>query len=639
MEKDGGPAGIPKEITDSAIWETYESTAVPRDKEMLEECAENLDGLLLYAGLLSAILTAFIALSIQLLQEDTQETSILLLLSISQQLNNASSPSFVRPAFEPSKYAVAINGCFFASLVCSLLSSFGAILILQWISAYSAKLTSTMSVRERALRRHFRYLGFTRWRIQSLSSLLPSILILAVLLFFFALTLWAWEVNKTIGVIVLVGGVCAALFYIVTAFLGTMFLDSPFKGPATALFYPLQPFLVVSFFVVLVLIPSLLEHFIPFSWRRRLPSWGMAVESAFFSALNSELEVTSSASFQSEVVSWIMTQIEGKNDYLLRLLDYTQTRFLTKGKGFEDKEVVEHAASDISWAIKVLVDKCYDQTVQLDKWDDRMLPILVRCAATKQFPGLNYNRDDDKHDRGTSGLLGDLSMIENPTEEEVKVIVQIATLRQFEDDQSRALLKELCKDGSRGDERRYSDRLLQYAMRRLRVYIVSMPCLQWLEGIDNIEPYDKILALDDDTDRTPEEIGSLAMWGMQRPWFLQNIAKGERLGRLLRIYAADSYEEEPALCKMLVVLFPLLRNRNDLKMWLEAVQRSTTDQAAPGTEYHERLVAIKKSIDSLRTSPPENLSPKNGIEDPQEIHINTLIRSILDSPSMSRLGV
>ncbi|KAG8865016.1 hypothetical protein FRC20_009983 [Serendipita sp. 405] len=638
MEKDGGSAGTPKEITESAIWETYESAAVPRDREMLEECAENLNGLLLYAGLLSAILTAFIALSIQLLQEDTQETSILLLLSISQQLNNASSPSFVRPAFEPSKYAVAINGCFFASLVCSLLSSFGAILILQWISAYSAKLTSTMSVRERALRRHFRYLGFTRWRIQSLSSLLPSILILAVLLFFVALTLWAWEVNKTIGVIVLVGGVCAALFYMVTAFLGTMFLDSPFKGPATAPFYPLQPFLVVVFFIILVLIPALVEQLIPFSWRRKLPSWGMAVRPYFLSALQSEVEVTSESSFQSEVVGWIMTQIEGKNDYLLRLLTYTQTRFLTKGKGVEDKEVVEHATSDISEAIKVLVDKCYDHTVQLDRWDDRMLPILVRCTADKQFSGLRYNRDDDKNDRGISGLLGDLSMIENPTEEEVKMIVQIATLRQFEDDKSRELLKELCDDGSRGDERSYSDQLLQYAMRRLRVYIVSMPWLQWLEGIDNIGPYDKILALDGDTDRTPEEIGSLAMWGMQRPWFLHNITQGERLGELLRIYTADSFEE-PALCKMLVALFPVLRNRNDLKMWLEAVQRSTIDQAVPGTVYHERLVAIKRSIVSLQASPPENLSPKNGIEDPQEIQINTLIQSILHSPSMSRLGV
>ncbi|KAJ7583401.1 hypothetical protein C8J56DRAFT_830671, partial [Mycena floridula] len=100
-----------------------------------------MDGILLFAALFSAVVTAFIIESYQLLSPDPAQLTLLILYQISQQLANgsqtvASLPSPSEIPFSPSRLAILTNFFWFISLALSLTSAFAATLIQQWAPEY-----------------------------------------------------------------------------------------------------------------------------------------------------------------------------------------------------------------------------------------------------------------------------------------------------------------------------------------------------------------------------------------------------------------------------------------------------------------------------------------------------------------------
>ncbi|EJF60966.1 hypothetical protein BD309DRAFT_832166, partial [Dichomitus squalens] len=113
--------------------------------EMVKRWNEEIDTLLVYAGLFSAILTAFNVQSYLLLQPPaTPDPTLAVLQQISLQLNSFSvNPPFVNstqhaiipsipPTPEAESWAVALNTLWFSALICSLASASCGILIKQW---------------------------------------------------------------------------------------------------------------------------------------------------------------------------------------------------------------------------------------------------------------------------------------------------------------------------------------------------------------------------------------------------------------------------------------------------------------------------------------------------------------------------
>ena len=79
----------------------------------------------------SGVLTAFIIESMQLIQQDSDDVTLDVLLVITQQLANSSTPAFELTAFVAPGWAVRVNYCFFASLSCALVTALAAVLALQ----------------------------------------------------------------------------------------------------------------------------------------------------------------------------------------------------------------------------------------------------------------------------------------------------------------------------------------------------------------------------------------------------------------------------------------------------------------------------------------------------------------------------
>ncbi|CAE6502686.1 unnamed protein product [Rhizoctonia solani] len=108
-----------KEMTpDATIWELYVDEAKEYDEELVNTHQGSLDNLLLFAGLFSAILTAFLIESKNMLLPDSSEIAVDLLLRIaqSQQRWELGRPlpdgggAIELPTFQTPKLARWING-------------------------------------------------------------------------------------------------------------------------------------------------------------------------------------------------------------------------------------------------------------------------------------------------------------------------------------------------------------------------------------------------------------------------------------------------------------------------------------------------------------------------------------------------
>ncbi|KAK7691235.1 hypothetical protein QCA50_006338 [Cerrena zonata] len=191
-------------------WSKVSKVLREYDDHKIKVVKEDIDTLLVFAGLFSAVLTAFVIESYQKLEEDSGDVSSRLLLQISQQLTSFTlSPGFVNatipsisalPAFKPNPSMVRINGLWFCSLICSLVTASLGILVKQWLHEYMSH--DSLSPRAHVRIRQFRYEGLIRWRVFEIAAALPLLVQVALVLFFIGLSEFLRELNPTIGWIV-----------------------------------------------------------------------------------------------------------------------------------------------------------------------------------------------------------------------------------------------------------------------------------------------------------------------------------------------------------------------------------------------------------------------------------------------------
>ncbi|KAJ7618245.1 hypothetical protein DFH06DRAFT_1061809, partial [Mycena polygramma] len=74
------------EAAAAKLWAVYVSEAEKYDKGLVESWKSDMEGMLIFAGLFSASLTAFLIESYKTLNPDSGDTAVLLLAQISQQL-------------------------------------------------------------------------------------------------------------------------------------------------------------------------------------------------------------------------------------------------------------------------------------------------------------------------------------------------------------------------------------------------------------------------------------------------------------------------------------------------------------------------------------------------------------------------
>ncbi|KAJ7278675.1 hypothetical protein C8J57DRAFT_1502536 [Mycena rebaudengoi] len=197
-----------------------------------------MDGMLIFAGLFSASLTAFIIESYKKLSPDSSAATLALLAQISDQLaGKAGNSTLAIPAtpFVPATTALICNALWFISLGLSLSSALIATLLEQWARDFlhRADLRSAPIIRARIF--SYLYYGLQRFNIHMVVEFIPLLLHLSLLFFFAGLVLFLLPVNNIIM------GIAAALFglfvvvYSVLTFLPLIYLDCPYRTPLSGL--------------------------------------------------------------------------------------------------------------------------------------------------------------------------------------------------------------------------------------------------------------------------------------------------------------------------------------------------------------------------------------------------------------------
>ncbi|KAJ8083558.1 hypothetical protein PM082_009433 [Marasmius tenuissimus] len=112
-------------------WEVIMKEVTSLDEGFVKGWKEDIDTLLVFAGLFSAVVTAFTIESYQWLKQAPEDANVALLTQIFQKLNNETiSPT---PQFEASSSAVRINVLWFLSLTIALVDALFALLCKQWL--------------------------------------------------------------------------------------------------------------------------------------------------------------------------------------------------------------------------------------------------------------------------------------------------------------------------------------------------------------------------------------------------------------------------------------------------------------------------------------------------------------------------
>ncbi|KAJ7663717.1 hypothetical protein DFH06DRAFT_1295813 [Mycena polygramma] len=220
------------------LWAVYVSEAEKYDRSLVESWKSDMEGMLIFAGLFSASLTAFLIESYKTLVPDPGDTTTTLLAQISLQLAasaNGTTYHFPPPAsFTPPTTSLICNVLWFISLGLSLTCALIATLLEQWARDFlhRADMRSAPVIRARVF--SFLYYGLKRFRMHTVVEIIPLLLHASLLLFFLGLVAFLIPVNIAITVVVAVILLTVIAAYALLTLLPLLYLDCPYRTPLSS---------------------------------------------------------------------------------------------------------------------------------------------------------------------------------------------------------------------------------------------------------------------------------------------------------------------------------------------------------------------------------------------------------------------
>ncbi|KAJ7153331.1 hypothetical protein C8R46DRAFT_1301743 [Mycena filopes] len=233
----------PPPAAQAKIWGFYIAEAKKYDKALVESWKSDMEGMLIFAGLFSASLTAFLIKSYKNLNPDPGDVSIRLLAQISEQLSAAGSGKVVDITppvpFTPSASALTCNALWFTSLGLSLTCALVATLLEQWARDFihRSEIQSAPLIRARMF--SFLYYGLKRFSMHTVVEVIPLLLYTSLFLFFAGLVAFLLPVNIVMAVLAGVMLVIVVGMYSALTVLPLGYLDSPYRTPLSGAFWHL----------------------------------------------------------------------------------------------------------------------------------------------------------------------------------------------------------------------------------------------------------------------------------------------------------------------------------------------------------------------------------------------------------------
>ncbi|KAH9830362.1 uncharacterized protein C8Q71DRAFT_727595 [Rhodofomes roseus] len=219
------------------LWEVYNEEAEVFDLDMVQGWKDTMDVFLVFAGLFSATVTAFLLQSASSLSDPTKINNYLLaeLIAVQRAAANGTSMDSV----DPSPYApgdttgepvdVWVNALWILVLMAALMTALLAFLVKQWLQHYLSVVQGTQ--RDRALVRQYRFTALHTWKVSLIIDVLPIFLHVALFLFLLGLAVFFHRLHTHLSYLIIIGTGIAVVVYFCLNFLPLIYPDCTFKIP------------------------------------------------------------------------------------------------------------------------------------------------------------------------------------------------------------------------------------------------------------------------------------------------------------------------------------------------------------------------------------------------------------------------
>ncbi|KAJ6471733.1 hypothetical protein C8R47DRAFT_1146896 [Mycena vitilis] len=245
IDLEGGRPEISADQGDEAaaarLWAVYVSEAEKYDKALVQSWKSDMEGLLIFAALFSAILATFLMESYKTLNSDSGDLTVQLLSELIARLdasaNGTSADPRTFPSFTPAATSILCNALWFTSLGLSLACALIATLVQQWAREFLHKADMRSAPVLRAHIFSYLYYGLQRFQMHTVVEVIPLLLHTSLLLFFCGLVSFLIPVNVGMAAIA-----CALLLAIVAVYstltlLPLWYLDCPYRTPLSGAFW------------------------------------------------------------------------------------------------------------------------------------------------------------------------------------------------------------------------------------------------------------------------------------------------------------------------------------------------------------------------------------------------------------------
>ncbi|KAJ7451776.1 hypothetical protein B0H11DRAFT_1927671 [Mycena galericulata] len=198
-------------VTDkeTAFWTAYQTLADESDKEFHQKYSSDLDNSLIFAGLFSAVESAFLIQMQPNLQPNTENTG-------------------------PGMLVIAAQILLYISLFTTLSAAMLAALGKQWLLHYG-EAGNRGTLEQRGLERQRKLDGLMKWKFEFIVQVFPLLLQLALLLFWVALALYLWTIYCPLAITVISLTSIGSIAYVALLISAARYPDSPFQTPLSGI--------------------------------------------------------------------------------------------------------------------------------------------------------------------------------------------------------------------------------------------------------------------------------------------------------------------------------------------------------------------------------------------------------------------
>ncbi|KAF8809441.1 hypothetical protein BYT27DRAFT_6519587 [Phlegmacium glaucopus] len=231
------------------LWSIYNKEAESYDRALMETWKEDMDSIIIFAGLFSAVLTAFLVDASKKLKPDpTDQTNallnqtVVLLAQISQQLRPNGSQTIISPLqplelFKLKSSDLRVNIFWHMSLGFSITAALGATLVQQWVRDYLQLFQRLSGSLERSRMRQYLFHGLSSNHMSLLVESIPAFIHISLFLFFIGLGESLFATNHAVAITTTTTIGFCAVCYIACSVFPILYPQTPFHTPLSNVFW------------------------------------------------------------------------------------------------------------------------------------------------------------------------------------------------------------------------------------------------------------------------------------------------------------------------------------------------------------------------------------------------------------------